>query len=145
MTYDELKLDNQLCFPIYAASRLVTRAYQPLLDNLGISYPQYLVLLVLWERNGLPVTELGKKLMLNTNTLTPILQRMEKQGLLFKQKSETDSRKTIITLSWKAEQMKEEARKIPLQLTCHLKESNLNFDEMLQLKNSLESLIQALR
>lgn len=71
MAYEQLKLENQLCFPIYAASRLITREYKPYLDNLGITYPQYLVLMILWENDGLPVNDIAKKLILNTNTITP--------------------------------------------------------------------------
>ena len=82
MTYEQLKLENQVCFPIYAASRLITREYQPLLDELGLTYPQYLALMVLWEHDGLPVNEIGHKLLLNTNTVTPLLKRMEAQGLV---------------------------------------------------------------
>ncbi|MDP3437320.1 MAG: MarR family transcriptional regulator, partial [Bacteroidales bacterium] len=82
MKYDQLKLENQLCFPVYATSRLITREYQPFLDKLQITYPQYLVLMVLWENDTLPVNDIAKKLILNTNTITPLLKRMEQQGLL---------------------------------------------------------------
>ena len=78
MDYEQLKLDNQLCFPLYAASRLIIRAYQPFLEKLGITYPQYLVLMVLWEHKELTVSEISSKLFLKTNTLTPLLKRMEK-------------------------------------------------------------------
>ena len=80
MSYDQLKLENQLCFPVYAASRLITRAYQPHLDKLDITYPQYLVLMILWENDNVPVNDIAKKLILKTNTITPLLKRMEQQG-----------------------------------------------------------------
>ncbi len=80
MVYEQLKLENQLCFPVYAASRLITREYQPFLDRLGITYPQYLVLMILWEEDGVPVNDIAKKLILNTNTITPLLKRMEKDA-----------------------------------------------------------------
>ena len=75
-----LKLDNQLCFSVYALSRLITKAYQPLLDTLGVTYPQYLVLMLLWEHESLTVKELGEKLLLDSGTLTPLLKRMEQRG-----------------------------------------------------------------
>ena len=81
MSYEQLKLENQLCFPLYAASRLIIRAYQNDLDALGITYPQYLVLMVLWEFEELTVNEIAEKLILNTNTVTPLLKRMEAQLL----------------------------------------------------------------
>ena len=77
MDYEQLKLENQLCFPFYAVSRLIIRAYQEDLDRLGITYPQYLVMMVLWEKDGISVNEIAEKLILNTNTVTPLLKRME--------------------------------------------------------------------
>jgi DNA-binding MarR family transcriptional regulator len=82
MEYEQLKLNNQLCFPVYAASRLITREYQPHLDKLGVTYPQYLVLMVLWETDGISVNEIAQKLILNTNTVTPLLKRMELLNLI---------------------------------------------------------------
>lgn len=82
MTHEQLKLENQLCFPFYATSRLIIRAYQEDLDALGITYPQYLVMLVMWEHAELSVIEIGEKLILNTNTITPLLKRMEAMGLI---------------------------------------------------------------
>jgi DNA-binding MarR family transcriptional regulator len=79
--YEQLKLDNQLCFPFYAVSRLITRAYQADLDALGITYPQYLVLMILWENDKVTVNDVAEKLILNTNTVTPLLKRMEVMGL----------------------------------------------------------------
>ena len=96
MEYENLKLENQICFPVYAASRLITREYQPLLDKLGITYPQYLVLMVLWENDRLQVNDIAKKLILNTNTITPLLKRMEKQGLIIRKRSEQDERSVLV-------------------------------------------------
>ena len=95
MEYEQLKLENQLCFPVYAASRLITREYQPFLDKLKITYPQYLVLMVLWEHGSLPVNDIAKKLILNTNTITPLLKRMEQQGLIIRNRSDKDERKVM--------------------------------------------------
>lgn len=99
MHFDQLKLENQICFSVYAASRLITREYQPYLDQLGVTYPQYLVLMVLWESDEISVNDIAKKLILNTNTVTPLLKRMEKQGLLKRERSKTDKRKVIICLT----------------------------------------------
>ncbi len=80
MELEQLKLSNQICFPIYTASRLITKAYKPFLEKMGLTYPQYLVLLVLWEHGSLSINQIGKKLHLNTNTLSPLIKRMEKIG-----------------------------------------------------------------
>ncbi|HKL91744.1 MAG TPA: MarR family transcriptional regulator [Bacteroidales bacterium] len=144
MTYEQLKLDNQLCFPIYAASRLITRAYQPHLDALGITYPQYLVLMVLWETDGLSVHDISVRLILNTNTLTPLLKRMEAQGLVTRTRSSQDERVVRIQLSAKGKALREEAADIPLRLNERLQESNLNLEQLLELKTNLHRLIQFL-
>ncbi len=144
MGYDQLKLENQLCFPVYAASRLITREYQPLLDNLEITYPQYLVLLVLWESDSLSVNDIAKKLILNTNTITPLLKRMEQQGLIMKKRSETDERKVMVHLSSKGLNLKEKASEIPQELAKRLSESNIEIDDLTKLKESLDSIISFL-
>lgn len=144
MTYEQLKLDNQLCFPIYAASRLITRAYQPHLDALGITYPQYLVLMVLWETDGLSVHDISERLILNTNTLTPLLKRMEAQGLVTRTRSSQDERVVRIQLSAKGKALREEAADIPLRLNERLQESNLNLEQLLELKANLHRLIEFL-
>ena len=97
--FNQLKLENQLCFPVYAASRLIIREYQPYLDKLKITYPKYLVLMILWEKDAVPVNDIAKKLILNTNTITPLLKRMEKQGLVKRERSVEDERKVIIQLT----------------------------------------------
>lgn len=141
MAYEQLKLENQLCFPVYAASRLITRVYQPLLDNLGITYPQYLVLMVLWENDRLPVKDITKKLILNTNTITPLLKRMEQQGLLTRKREDQDERKVIVHLTEKGKKLEEEAAKIPEELVNQLSDSELEIDDLIQLKESLNSII----
>jgi DNA-binding MarR family transcriptional regulator len=95
------KLDNQLCFRLYTASRLITQAYHPLLAEYGLTYPQYLVLMVLWEKDALPVNDIAKRLMLETNTVTPLLKRMEAEGILTRVKGEKDARQTIVRLTRK--------------------------------------------
>ena len=114
MAYSELQLDNQICFRLYTASRLITQAYTPMLTELGITYPQYLVLMVLWEKDSQPVNDIAHRLMLETNTVTPLLQRMEKQGLIIRKKGELDKRQQIVSLTKKGCEMEEQAfRLIP--------------------------------
>ena len=121
--YPQLKLDNQLCFRFYTVSRLITQAYYPLLKSLGITYPQYLVLMVLWETDHQPVNDIAKRLLLNTNTITPLLKRMETEGLIKRKKDKDDARKVIISLSRKGKSMEEQAASIPSELfkttTCN--------------------------
>ena len=145
MDYDQLKLENQLCFPVYAASRLITRAYQPLLEPLGITYPQYLVLMVLWETDGLTVNEIGHKLILNTNTVTPLLKRMETQGLIERHRDTTDERRVMIALTQAGQELKATAAHIPQALVDSMHAEDLNVEEVIALKTSLEKLIQILR
>lgn len=144
MAYEQLKLENQLCFPLYAASRLVIQAYQPHLDKLGITYPQYLVLMVLWEKDGINVNEIASQLFLNTNTVTPVLKRMEAQGIVSRQRSEVDERKVIVTLTPKGKGLQVEAASIPEKLSADLVADNLNMEDLQQLKGQLEVLIQSL-
>ena len=96
MDKESFLLDNQLCFRLYTASRLLTQAYHPLLSVHGLTYPQYLVLLILWEKDAQPVNDIAKRLFLETNTVTPLLQRMEKEGILIRAKGEKDARQTIV-------------------------------------------------
>jgi len=144
--YDQLKLENQICFPLYAASRLIIRAYQTDLDKLGITYPQYLVLMLLWEHEELTVNKIAEKLILNTNTVTPLLKRMETEQILTRIQSKTDQRKVMIALTEKGKAMQEEAAQIPFNLLTRL---NISMDqtqlaEALELKNSLYNLISTL-
>jgi MarR family transcriptional regulator, organic hydroperoxide resistance regulator len=141
---DMMKLENQVCFPLYAASRLVTRMYQPLLEKLDITYPQYLILLVLWEKDAIPVKEIGEKLLLETNTLTPLLKRMEAKGILSRVRSEEDERKVVITLTESGKVMKEEALCIPGELLNGMPES-YSVEKLIQLREDLKELIFLLK
>ena len=107
MAYEQLQLQNQLCFRLYTASRLITQAYEPYLMPLGLTYTQYLVLLVLWETDVLPVNDIGKRLMLGINTVSPLIRRMESSGLLSRRDSTTDKRQQIVFLTEKGKQMRE--------------------------------------
>lgn len=144
MAYEQLKLENQLCFPVYAASRLITREYQPYLEKLGITYPQYLVLMILWENDRLPVTDIARKLILNTNTITPLLKRMEQTGLIARKRSPEDERKVMIELTDKGRAMQEEAARIPEALVNQLIKGDLKAGELTGLKSRLTALIRLL-
>ena len=116
MIYDNLKLENQFCFRFYTVSRLITKHYQPHLAKLGINYPQYLVLMVLWEQDNQPVNDIAKRLALETNTITPLLQRMEAQKILVRRQDKTDKRKVIVSLTPHGQEMMEQAKDIPLAM-----------------------------
>jgi len=113
MDREAFLLDNQLCFRLYTASRLLTQAYNPLLSGQGLTYPQYLVLLVLWEKDAQPVNDIAKRLFLETNTVTPLLQRMEKEGILVRAKGEKDARQTIVSLTRKGKELQKKLSDVP--------------------------------
>lgn len=119
MNFDQqsrLKLDNQLCFTLYATSREITKLYRPLLDKLNLTYPQYLVMLALWEKDKVTVNELGEKLFLDSGTLTPLLKRMEAIGYVLRARSKEDERRVLISLTDIGRALREEACLIPEQL-----------------------------
>ena len=140
----QLKLSSQVCFPLYSASRLITKAYKPYLDEMGITYPQYLVLLVLWENDTLSVNQITEKLILNTNTLSPLLKRMEKMELLQRNRSETDERSVIVTLTEKGKSLKDQAKPIPGKLIKILLTENINVSDVIELKEMLNEWIKIL-
>jgi len=144
MAYEQLKLENQICFPIYAASRLITREYQPLLDELGLTYPQYLALMVLWEHDGLSVNDIGQKLLLNTNTVTPLLKRMEAQGLVARQRSADDERRVIVSLTPQGQALQERAAAIPPQLAAGLNADGVDEQALQAMLAQLQKIIQHL-
>lgn len=113
MAKEAFLLDNQLCFRLYTASRLLTQAYHPLLSEQGLTYPQYLVLLVLWEKDGQPVNDIAKRLCLETNTVTPLLQRMEKEGIITRAKGKTDARQMIVSLTQKGRALQKSLTNVP--------------------------------
>jgi len=141
---DNLKLDNQICFPLYSVSRLITRAYKPYLDEMGITYPQYLVLLVLWENDNIPVNKIGRKLLLKTNTLSPLIQRMHKNGLVLRERSLEDERTVNIKLTPKGSEFKEHAKSIPKDLLGKLLNEDVVLTDVLLLKKTLDSWMEIL-
>lgn len=134
-----LKLDNQLCFALYSSSRGVTRLYRPLLSEFGITYPQYLAMLVLWEKEPLTVKELGERLFLDSGTLTPLLKRMEKQGLLKRERSQGDERQVLINLTEEGRKLKDKALAIPLKIADQV---NISQSEFISLLTSLKKLMR---
>ena len=115
--YDALKLENQLCFPLYAASRNVIREYKPFLDKLDLTYTQYIAMLVLWEKDKVTVKELGEALYLDSGTLTPLLKKLENKGLIIRKRSTEDERNLILTLTKAGTAIREQAADIPAELS----------------------------
>ena len=117
---EALRLDHQLCFALYGAANRVTRLYRPLLDALGLTYPQYLAMLVLWEASPRTVGALGEALDLESSTLTPLLKRMEAQGLVVRTRDPEDERRVIVTLTDAGAALREQAKSVPEKLFCQL-------------------------
>ncbi|WP_139902420.1 MarR family winged helix-turn-helix transcriptional regulator [Clostridium thermarum] len=136
--YDILSLDNQLCFSAYAVSRAITKIYRPLLEELGITYPQYLVMLVLWENNAVTLKEMGNKLFLDSGTLTPLLKRLESLGLLQRERSSKDERVLNVTITEKGLALREKALNIPQGI---LNAINIDLQELADLKHRLDNLL----
>ena len=143
--HTELQLDNQICFRLYTATRLVTQAYTPMLTELGITYPQYLVLMVLWEQDSQPVNDIAHRLLLETNTVTPLLQRMEKQGLLIRQRGREDKRQQIVSLTEKGKALEEKAYKtIPAGMEKELRSCPMKQEDYQNLAKELDLIINTL-
>ncbi len=140
MQNDILKLENQVCFPIYAASRLVTRLYQPYFDKLDITYPQYLVFLLLWEKDNRNVSDISHCLYLESSTLTPLLKRMEAKGYIKRKRSAEDERSVFIQLTAKGKKLEEKASAIPLQIVGKMQTEEISVDEILKMKDTLQKI-----
>ncbi|VXC19711.1 Organic hydroperoxide resistance transcriptional regulator [Pseudomonas sp. 9AZ] len=140
---DGLQLDNQLCFKLYAASRAVIRAYKPMLDQLGLTYPQYLAMLVLWEWQQQPpalptVKALGERLLLDSGTLTPLLKRLEQQGLLLRKRSASDEREVHLALTPAGCALREQVLPLKSQLLC---ERGVDLDQVAALRSQVGVLL----
>ena len=142
--YPQLKLENQLCFRLYTASRYVTASYTPFFKEYNITYPQYLVLMVLWEKDNRVISEITDLLHLETNTVTPLLQRMEKVGLIVRQKSKVDSRQRIISLSRRGKQLEEKIKEVPNCIARSVIENGISTEELQTLVQTLDKLIASL-
>jgi DNA-binding MarR family transcriptional regulator len=132
-----LLLDNQLCFALYSASLAMTKLYKPLLDELGLTYPQYLALLVLWQQDGVTVSELGQRLSLDSGTLTPLLKRLEAAGLVSRLRDASDERRVLIRLSAAGRRLKGRAQRIP---GCVLQAAQCDVAEAMALTRQVQGL-----
>ncbi len=142
MSYEHLDIDNQLCFALYASSKAVIKSYKPLLDELGITYTQYITLLVLWKEDNITVKELGKKLYLDSGTLTPVLKRLESMGIIQRIRASQDERNVYVKLTDKGISMKDRALKIPEKMFCS---TGLSLDEVSDLREKLKFLLNNLQ
>lgn len=136
--YDALKLENQICFPLYAAAREIVKQYKPMLDKVDLTYTQYIVMMVLWDKKSITTKELGHRLFLDSGTLTPLLKKMEAKGLLTRKRSKHDERNLDVTITEKGERLKDQAIEIPAQM---VKCSQLDSEEMLMLYKTLYKIL----
>lgn len=134
-----LKLENQLCFPLYACAKEVVRRYMPLLEPLGLTYTQYLAMMVMWEHKSISVKDMSKLLYLDSGTLTPMLKKMEKSGLISRRRSEKDERMVIVSITERGEALQEKAAEIPVKIAGCL---TLDSDEAMQLYTLLHKLMK---
>lgn len=138
---EKLKLENQLCFPLYACSKEIVRRYTPLLEPLGLTYTQYIAMMAMWEHKSLSVKNLGNLLFLDSGTLTPMLKKMEKAGWIQRKRSEDDERMVIITITAKGEELHDQAAEIPVRMAGCVKLEN---EEALQLYALLQKMMRTL-
>lgn len=141
-TLPQLKLTNQICHALYSATNALIRAYRPLLEPLDLTYPQYLVMLSLWEEDGIPIRNLVHHTRLDSGTLTPILKRLEQKGLLIRGRADTDERRKTITLTEAGKMLREAAADVPAALVC---QTDMTADQALELKALAETLYQQLQ
>lgn len=135
---EHLKLENQLCFALYTGARTIVRKYKPFLDPLGLTYTQYIALLVLWEQDGISIKDLGEQLMLDSGTLTPLVKKLEKQGLLKRERGQSDERYVSIVLTQEGRALKQKASDVPFQIAKRL---HLNVAQSFELKQRLDQFI----
>ena len=138
-----LLLGNQVCFAVYSTAHAFNRAYKPLLDRLGLTYPQYLVMLVLWERDGVPVKDIGERLFLDSGTLTPLLKRLEAAKLVRRTRSTEDERQVLIALTSQGQALREKARAVPQAIlaasACSVTELSAMKNEIIALRDRLNA------
>ena len=144
MSNDKLKLSSQGCFRLYTASRLMMQAYQPWFAPLGITYTQYLVLMVLWEQDAQPLNAISRRLYLESNTLTPLVKRMEAMKIVVRKKSKEDARQTIVALTEHGRSLRQQARDIPDCMTALLHEKGLDEEEFAAIVPTLDHMIEIL-
>ncbi len=141
-----LLLGNQICFAIYSAAHAFNRVYKPLLDRLGLTYPQYLVMLVLWERDGVPVKDIGERLFLDSGTLTPLLKRLEAAQLIKRTRNHADERQVLIALTAQGQALKEKARTVPQSIlaasACSIAELSAMKNDLVALRDRLNAVLE---
>ena len=137
--YDALKLENQLCFPLYVCSREIVKRYKPFLDEIGLTYTQYIAMMVMWERKSVNVKELGECLYLDSGTLTPLLKKLESKGFVTRMRSDKDERNLVVAITDEGEKLKDKAVEIPFQIAgC----TNLTPEEGVQLYGILYKILR---
>ncbi|HKL43172.1 MAG TPA: MarR family transcriptional regulator [Clostridia bacterium] len=136
--YDSLKLENQLCFPLYALSRKVTKLYKPLLDKYNLTYTQYITMLVIWEYEKISFKDLGQKLYLDSGTLSPVIKRLKNKELIDKFRDPTDDRSVVIELAKKGKEMKKKIIEVPSKMACQITGKD---ETLIQLKKNLDELL----
>ena len=139
---EKIKLDNQLCFSLYAASREVIKIYKPLLDKYGLTYTQYIAMLVVWEYEKITVKEMGQKLHLDSGTLTPVLKKLQSMDLIDKYRDKNDDRVVIVEVSEKGRELKDKITDVPEQMYCRL---GSKVEDAIQLKKMLDKLLIAFK
>ncbi len=137
--YDALKLDNQICFPLYACAKEIVKRYKPYLDEINLTYTQYIVMMVLWEEKEINVKELGKRLLLDSGTLTPVLKRLEQKNLVTRRRDEKDERNLIVNVTQDGEKLKDKAVEIPQKMAGCV---NLNKKDAAELYRLLHELLK---
>jgi DNA-binding MarR family transcriptional regulator len=135
--HSPLMLDNQICFAVYSTAHAFNRVYKPLLERLGLTYPQYLAMMVLWERDDVPLKDIGERLFLDSGTLTPLLKRLEAADLIKRTRNSEDERQVLITLTAKGQALREKAKALPQGI---LAASACSVDELVAMKNNLVAL-----
>lgn len=135
--FNALKLENQLCFPLYVCSKEIVKRYKPFLDEIGLTYTQYITMMAMWENEELSVKELGELLFLDSGTLTPVLKTLEKKGLLLRKRSQADERIVLVTLTKNGKNLKEKAIEIPLKMQGCLSINEKDAKELYRILHSL--------
>jgi len=145
MAYDQLKLGSQLCFRIYTASRLITQAYRPYLEKLGLTYTQYLVMLVLWETDEMLITDIMKKLMLDNATISSLIQRLEAMDLVVRRRGDDDGKKVTVALTSAGRSMEERAKNVPECIVDFISDKSLSYSDLTMLADPLDRIILSLK
>jgi DNA-binding MarR family transcriptional regulator len=139
--YESIKLDNQVCFSLYAASREIIKLYKPYLDKYNLTYTQYIAMLVLWEDEKSTVKDIGRRLHLDSGTLTPLLKKIESMGLIARYRDVNDDRVVIVELTQQGRLLKDDVTEVPKEMACRI---NMSKEDLIQLKRKLDDLLNLL-